>query len=162
VDATDLAADLENRRKPQPLVKLHWKKSYASGEAGIDWEHEELIQLANRLLVASTTDGAEEEVSNLIGALLTDIRTHFAHEEELLQAVQYPRFEAHREVHRRLLAKADSMVRRREQGEEATGDLLGFVIHDMVARHILREDREFFPWVNSLSGQASPEAGNKR
>jgi diguanylate cyclase (GGDEF)-like protein/hemerythrin-like metal-binding protein/PAS domain S-box-containing protein len=161
VDVADLAADLESRRKPQPLLKLHWKKSYASGQESIDWEHEELMQLANRLLAASSTEGAEGEVSSLIGELLADIHTHFEHEEELLRAVQYPRFEAHREVHRRLLLKADGMVRRREQGEDATGDLLGFVIHDMVARHILREDREFFPWVNSLGGQASQQAANQ-
>jgi diguanylate cyclase (GGDEF)-like protein/hemerythrin-like metal-binding protein/PAS domain S-box-containing protein len=162
VDAADLAADIESRRKPRSPLTLRWKKSYASGEARIDLEHQGLMQVANRLLAASSMEGAEAEVRALIGELLTHIRTHFEHEEEMLQTVQYPRFDAHREIHRRLLTKADGMVRRLDRGEEATGDLVGFVIHDMVARHVLREDREFFPWVNSVGGQPRQQAENSR
>jgi len=152
VDAADLGADQSRRHRTEPPIQLQWKKSYASGQAGIDREHRALIEIANLLLVATSKEGAEGEVSLLIQRLVTDIRAHFGYEEETLKAARYPRFEAHQEIHRRLLAKADSMVARIEQGEAAMGDLLGFVIHDMVARHILREDREFFPWIKDCDG----------
>jgi len=154
VDAADLAAEQSGRNRTESLIQLNWKDSYASGEEGIDREHQSLMEVANRLLAATSRDESEGEVSLLIHRLIGDIRTHFGYEEETLKAAGYPRFEAHREIHRKLLAKADSMVAQIEQGEAAMGDLLGFVIHDMVARHILREDREFFPWIKDAGGSA--------
>lgn len=152
VDSEDLAADQSRKPKPQPLIRLHWKKSYASGEAAIDADHQALMEVANRLLAATSTEGGETEVNFLIHHLIAEIRAHFGREEEALSAAKFPRFEAHQEIHRRLLAKADGMVARIEHGEAAMGDLLGFLIHDMVARHILREDREFFPWIKERGG----------
>jgi len=153
VDAEDLATDLLSKGGRPSLIQLHWKNSYASGNAVIDREHKELMQVANRLLAAASANGSEREVRLLLHELLTDVRTHFDHEEESLLASDYPRYGEHKEIHRRLLAKADGMAARLEQGDAAMGDLLGFVIHDMVARHILREDREFFPWVKDLGGK---------
>lgn len=151
LDEMDLAEDRAAKSPTRPLIQLKWKKNYACGQSVIDAEHREMIQAANRLLVAGSRDDNAAEIASLIGELVSHARTHFRHEEEVLTAVHYPRYEEHREIHRRLLAKVEAMQIRLGQGETSMGDVLGFVIHDLVARHLLREDRDFFPWVGEFA-----------
>jgi diguanylate cyclase (GGDEF)-like protein/hemerythrin-like metal-binding protein/PAS domain S-box-containing protein len=157
-DEQDLADDVAAGAAPRPLIQLQWKKSYVSGQAVIDDEHQELIQAANRLLAADSTEEGQAEISSLLNELVSETRTHFRHEEELLRAAQYSRYEEHREIHNKLLARVDKMMDGLAHGETSMGDVMGFVIHDLVARHILREDREFFSWVGEF---ASPAAATR-
>jgi diguanylate cyclase (GGDEF)-like protein/hemerythrin-like metal-binding protein/PAS domain S-box-containing protein len=151
IDERDLAEAPAFKPTVQPLIQLQWKKAYASGQSVIDGEHREMMQAANRLLVAGSRDESAAEISSLIGELVEHARTHFRHEEELLTVAHYPRYEEHRAIHRKLLAKVEGMQVRLDLGESTVGDVLGFVIHDLVARHLLREDREFFPWVKGFT-----------
>jgi diguanylate cyclase (GGDEF)-like protein/hemerythrin-like metal-binding protein/PAS domain S-box-containing protein len=147
LDEQDLVEDLASKPAPPSLIQLHWKKAYESGQSVIDDEHRHMMQVANRLLIAASRDDNAAEIMSLIGEVVSHVRSHFQHEEEVLLAAHYPRYEEHREIHQKLLTKADEMLDRRGREEATVGDVMGFVIHDLVARHILREDRDFFPWV---------------
>jgi hypothetical protein len=41
------------------------------------------------------------------------------------------------------------LIRQFEVRQDSAGDLLGFLIHDAVAGHMLRDDRKFFPWLKA-------------
>jgi hemerythrin-like metal-binding protein len=90
----------------------------------------------------------------LVRELIEHVRMHFLHEEELLIAVEYPQAAAHGEIHRKLIARAEEMSDDFERGAGHAGDLLGFLIHDVVARHMLIEDRKFFPWFKKTARAA--------
>ena len=68
------------------------------------------------------------------------IAHHFRHEEKMLKEIRFPPIRAHCLSHSRLLERVDKLA-------APSGTVSGFVVRDVVARHIVLEDREFFPWM---------------
>jgi len=130
-------------------VNLHWSPSYYSGEPLIDAEHEESFRLINLMMVAMAEEEAEKKVLSLVRELFEHIQTHFTNEEQLLRASGFPEADAHAEIHRDLVGRACELIRQFEVRQDSAGDLLGFLIHDAVAGHMLRDDRKFFPWLKA-------------
>ena len=136
-------------------MTLYWKPSYLCGHPLIDAEHEESFRLINLMMVAMAEEETEKRVLPLVRELLEHIQTHFTNEEQLLRAVGFPEAEGHAEIHRDLVERANELIRQFELRQDSAGDLLGFLIHDVVARHMLRDDRKFFPWFKAKQAIAS-------
>ena len=128
------------------VVELVWHDSYACGEPTIDAEHEELFRLANILIGASLRQAQDRAAfAAAIERLLEHIARHFADEERILAAHGYPRLAAHAAAHRRLLARAAELKPAALRGAATTGVLVEFLAHEVVARHLLTADRDFYP-----------------
>lgn len=164
IDEQDLRTDADTRLPLPRFLAIHWKRSYASGQAQIDAEHKELMRLGNLLLNASSAEAPMEEIEHLVGTLLSEVTSHFEHEESILRRAEYAALEAHRACHQKLLAQAGELVGRFRAREATVGDLLGFVLHDVVAMHMLREDAEYFPCFHQKRGAAkrTPQAQGRR
>jgi len=52
--------------------------------------------------------------------------------------------------HKALLQSAGELVERFRAGSLGVGPLFQFLAHDLVANHMLCEDREFFPYLADL------------
>jgi len=152
VDTADLEREAAHRQKNPQLVNLHWKPSYRSGQPLIDAEHQELFELTNLIIVAMAEDGAETAVLPMVRELIAHVRAHFGHEDKLLQEVGYPHAAEHTEIHRKLVEQACELADRFEKGQGGGSGLLGFLIYDVVAKHMLKEDRKFFPWLKGKHG----------
>ncbi len=126
-------------------LNLIWREIYACGEPAIDDEHRELFQLANRLLRVAIAEPSPESLSGAWGILLAHTVEHFAHEEEILRNRGYPELERHTGLHRNLVARALELRGQVEQGGCDFGLLVDFLVREVVARHLLEEDRAFFP-----------------
>jgi len=150
VDTADLEREAAHRQTNPQLVNLHWKPSYRSGQPLIDAEHQELFELTNLIIVAMAEDGAEASVLPMVRELIAHVRAHFGHEEKMLQEAGYPHAAEHAEIHRKLLKQAGELVDLFEKGQGGCSGLLGFLIYDVVAKHLLKEDRKFF---SSLKGK---------
>jgi len=146
-DKADLERELAGMLSYPQLVNMHWRTSYLSGEALIDTEHQELFRLTNLVIGAIAEEGTGEALLPLVRELIAHVRTHFSHEEEILQAAGYSGADRHGRVHNRLLERAGALADMFESGEGSAADLLGFLIHDVVVRHVLEEDRKYFPWL---------------
>lgn len=127
------------------FVALIWSPAYESGNAQIDDQHRALFEHSNRLLRAILNNFSEQEIAQLISALVEKIQQHFMDEEALLHALGYAQSEPHRQLHQRLLASAEPLVDRFAQGQLGVGELFQYIANDLVARHILIEDRKYFP-----------------
>jgi diguanylate cyclase (GGDEF)-like protein/hemerythrin-like metal-binding protein/PAS domain S-box-containing protein len=148
LDSEDLKR--EAARKTQGAkVTLHWKPSYLSGQPLVDAEHEELFRLVNLIMAEMAEGEAEKRMLPLVHELIEHIQTHFRNEEQLLLAAGFPDATAHAEIHRSLLERACELTRQFELHPDSAGDLLGFLIHNVVARHMLQDDRKFFPWLKA-------------
>jgi len=145
LDSDDV--DLEAARDAQ--VNLHWKSSNLSGNPLIDAEHEEAFRLINLMVVAMAEEDAEKRVLSLVRELLEHIQTHFTNEEQLLRASGFPEAEAHAEIHRDLVEHAHELNRQFELRQDSASVLLGFLMHDVVAGHMLWDDRKFFSWLKA-------------
>jgi diguanylate cyclase (GGDEF)-like protein/hemerythrin-like metal-binding protein/PAS domain S-box-containing protein len=157
-NADDLQWESSDQSDHPHFLELYWRKHYECGIQEIDAEHQELFRIANRIVGAIGPNGDGVEIVPLVDELLAHIVSHFRHEEHLLQAIGFPGSEAHRQRHHQLLSHVDDLAARFRKKETTAGALLGFIVHDVVARHMIQEDREFFP----LLKKQLPANGSKR
>ena len=129
----------------QSIVRLTWKAAFAYGQETIDREHQELFRLSNVLLGKVATRSEEPaQYEEAFDALLAHVVKHFAHEEEILQEHAYESLREHAQIHQALVAQALKLRHPidRESGV-SVGELVDFLVTEVVARHMLNEDRKF-------------------
>ena len=127
------------------FVRLNWRRAYACGHAVIDRQHRGLFDDANGLLTAVLSARPTEEVASLVDKLMRDVVRHFADEEAIVTTAGWPGATEHAAIHRGLVEKAGTLVSHFQAGTLGIGELFQFLAQDLVALHILRVDREFFP-----------------
>ena len=131
------------------FVQLSWRSAYESGSTVIDDQHRGLFGAANMLLNAILSGRPRDEVATLIDVLIRDVVRHFQEEEAIITAARFPGATAHAAIHRQLVDRAAVLVGRFNAGTLAIGELFQFLAHDVVARHMLGADREFFPYLTT-------------
>ncbi|AVR87492.1 diguanylate cyclase [Thauera aromatica] len=133
-------------------VQLNWDASFESGNGILDAEHRDLFDEVNRLLSALFSEARDAEIQPAIDSLLEKLKRHFHDEEQFLQAAGYPELGAHAVLHRALIQRAEALVDgfRSHRTEERA--LFTFLAHDVVAEHIVHEDRKYFPHLAASAG----------
>jgi diguanylate cyclase (GGDEF)-like protein/hemerythrin-like metal-binding protein/PAS domain S-box-containing protein len=138
-------ARLESPSGDDSIIRLAWKPRYACGQQTLDKEHRQLFQLANALLDQATARNVESSALNrAFDALLAHIVQHFTDEEEILRAHGYARLAEHAECHKQLVERALNLRRQTDESGVSIGDLVEFLVSDVVAGHMLREDWDFY------------------
>lgn len=128
------------------VVRLVWQEAYECGQPRIDKQHRTLFELSNVLLDASfKAESSPATLSAALDKLLAHIAQHFADEEELLQQHHYADFARHQRAHRQLLKRAEELRIGVAGGETKLGNLIEFLANSVVAQHIFKADRDFFP-----------------
>ena len=131
------------------FVQLFWHKAYESGNTVIDGQHRALFGHANELFAALLSGRPPEEVAAPIDNLVRAVVQHFKDEETIITASGFPGSATHAAIHRELIDKAVVLVGRFHAGTLAIGELFQYLAHDVVTRHMLGADREFFPYLES-------------
>ena len=130
------------------FVQLTWHSAYECGNALVDDQHRMLFRDANNLLFAILSERPKDEVSSLIDTLIRDAVQHFKDEEQIFTAAGFPDAVEHAAIHRQLIDSAAILLGRFNAGTLALGELFQFLAHDVLARHLLRTDRKFFPYLD--------------
>lgn len=139
------------------LVHLNWHPGYDCGQDDIDREHHTLFAIANDLLNAIVAGKPQDDIGHIINQLVQETTQHFAHEEAILQAIGYAQREEHAVIHRKLIEKAVQLIDEFKAGRIEAGPFFQFLAYDVIARHMLGEDRKFFPLFQSTDNAASAE-----
>jgi len=134
-----------SKTAPENFVQLAWHSEYECGNALIDNQHRALFGDANRLITAILAERQTDEVSALIDDLVRDVVQHFTDEEQIFSAAGFTGAAEHSAIHSQLIDRAMVLVDRFHAGTLAVGELFQFIAYDVVSRHMLQEDREFFP-----------------
>lgn len=82
---------------------LEWKNEYSLGIPEVDYEHRELINLINDLLMELNVNGASAGITDSLGEVYARIALHFALEEKIMREQNYDQFTEHKTDHNRLL-----------------------------------------------------------
>ena len=127
------------------VVQLVWRPAYACGNALIDQQHQDLFVHANALLAAMLADKPVAEIAACIDRLIAQVVEHFRDEEAILAEAGFADFESHAVLHRQLTDRAAELANLFQQEKLGLGELFQFLANDVVARHMLVEDRKFFP-----------------
>jgi hemerythrin len=115
------------------------------GIAEIDAEHHRLFEIAGRVYDSlNASDAAAAAVTReAVTELLDYTKTHFAHEEALMEAAAYPALKEHRELHRHLISQAHDMEMRVEFGDNYVPVELSHFLYNWLVRHIEVADKRF-------------------
>lgn len=139
----------EGEKVAANFVQLSWHAAYECGHPTIDDQHRALFQHANNLLTAILSACPVDEISMLIDMLIDAVVQHFKDEESIFTGVGFPGAADHAAIHRELVDHAVILVSRFHEGKLAIGELFQFLAHDVVAKHMLGADREFFSYLKN-------------
>lgn len=129
----------------KPLVRLVWRAAYNSGNPVIDQEHRELFRLANVLLEKTVAQNDEPIGFDVaFDALLKHLAEHFGHEESILASYNYEHLTEHANEHKTILNNALALREQAKKSIISVGKLVEFLVSEVVARHLLKQDRLFF------------------
>ncbi len=148
------SSDLWAAESGLSTVRLVWQKGYECGEPTIDSEHRALFDQANALFDASFRSKTSTKAFNAASEkMLANLARHFAHEESLLAEHGYKDIAAHHLAHAALLARAAEIGASVAAGTTTLADLVEYLATTVVAGHIFREDRKYFPLFGNTAGQ---------
>lgn len=119
-------------------IIFKWDNSFSVANEEIDQQHKMLFDLANSI----GDDLNQQQIKKNIIVLYKYTQEHFAAEEQMMQRISYPKFEEHKELHKDLITKLDTISAQPFEDDESVYDFITFV-YDWLTHHILNKDMDF-------------------
>lgn len=130
------------------MALIEWRKDFETGFAGIDFEHQTLVESINDLHARIDQRGG-----NISGAIrhLSEIHAlieaHFALEERIMREEGFSRFKEHKADHSILLDEILDILDALSIGKDVDLDQsLGQKVRDWFTTHFSTFDRDFHIW----------------
>jgi len=124
------------------MSMFQWQQEYSVGYPQIDEQHKRLFELADELHAAMLAGKGKEILGKILGSLVAYTKAHFATEERLMQAHQYPDYAVHKAAHDGLTSQVIKFQKDFERGRAAMSvDLLQF-LKEWLTHHIGETDRK--------------------
>lgn len=126
---------------------IHWSLSYSVDVAAMDEEHQRLIDIINNLYGAMREGRGKDSLAHILDELVSYTRTHFSHEERLMEQAAYPDYPAQKAAHEalveRLMEIRDKFIAGTALSQEVMTFLKGWLIG-----HIQGMDSKYGPYLN--------------
>lgn len=124
-----------------------WDATLEVGDAVIDGQHRNLYRMIVDLDKNMARGDFGQGVLHALGAMKEYARTHFEHEEALMEQAAWPGCAAHKTLHSHFMEKTilfggDALV----DSEWTSLDMLRYLL-DWLVRHIRVQDKAFFDWL---------------
>lgn len=126
-------------------VFFEWADTMSVGVSEIDAQHRELINILNRLFVSVVERDKDKVTIEILDALIDYTKTHFALEEQLMQAAGYDAFEfmTHKDVHQQFVEKVGNAARKNlVEGKSISFELIHF-LKSWLRDHIMVTDMRY-------------------
>jgi diguanylate cyclase (GGDEF)-like protein/hemerythrin-like metal-binding protein len=140
---------LRTDRHERPFAPLVWKDAFLCGNEQIDRQHKLLVQLANELFNAMLSERPDGDIAQIVANLLVEVQQHFHDEEVLLGQLGFTKLDQHATEHAQLLSQAQQLAAQFKVKELALGSLFEFLAHEVIIRHVLGSDREYFALIEN-------------
>ena len=121
-----------------------WRESMSVGIPLLDSDHQALIHLINRLHEYLESEEEQAVLGEIFERLVGYIDYHFAREEKVMEACEYPLLEGHREEHLGFTQEIRYIRDRYVHGGEVEigQELLDF-LKNWLTHHILIQDMDY-------------------
>lgn len=100
------------------MTLIEWKPEFSVGNAAVDHEHRELIDLINSVHAGIRDDAGPDSLAEGLGEIYAQIAAHFALEEKLMRDAGYGDLVAHKDDHESLLDQLADILHGVEVGGE--------------------------------------------
>lgn len=142
-DKLNLKSINDTKTKGSNFIEIQWSDSFTCGDATIDRQHRQILDMANRIINSIISKRPRDEILMALDELADHIVQHFQDEEKIITKINHPLLDEHKILHAQLLE--DLTVLKENYRTEAihTRDLIGFIVHDIIMAHILKEDKLF-------------------
>ena len=123
-----------------PWEMIVWGDAFATGNAGIDADHQRLLALFNEFSLAVNAGRGETVIRCGLGDLVDYTHYHFAREELLMMESDYPDYARHKKMHDTFIRQIDDVGTHIGAGGDIGAFLLSF-LGKWLSGHILGSDR---------------------
>lgn len=139
---------MEERRKSAHFIV--WTEAMSVGHPVLDFDHQRLIGIINRLWDADSF-GNRQIIEFILDDLVNYTEFHFKREEEIIEQCGYPDLERHRRIHQGICRRIEEIRWEYFQGirDELMNDILTFLTN-WLKTHILEEDMGYSGYLSSL------------
>jgi len=118
----------------------------------IDSQHETLIGLVNQLHESMLQGAGGSSLDGLLSQLLEQTRSHCAYEEALMLQFGYPRYEAHKSEHSKLIQRLVDLMERYQNGELLFSFAVVVELKGWATVHIEKSDKLLGVFLNDRQG----------
>lgn len=122
------------------VARLVWQDEALCGDPQIDAQHRALFINANRMLDLHAYPLPGLDLLQEMRNYLVGVDHHFQTEEAVLASVNSPEFKSHAALHQQLMERAHVLLDQHVAGKLAFADLLHFVVYELTAQHLIRDD----------------------
>jgi hemerythrin-like metal-binding protein len=136
----------QDKEERTAMALVTWSDQMSVGVEKFDEEHRHLVTLLNALHARMMMGRGDEVVHDVLDQLVRYARTHFASEETLFRAHNYPQAAAHKKEHDELTAKAMDLQTAVNGGKiYITLPTMNF-LKDWLTNHIMKVDMAYRPF----------------
>ena len=89
---------------------LEWKPEFSVGNAAVDHEHRELIDLINSIHAGISQGVGRDQLASGLGEIYAQIAAHFALEEKMMRDADYVGYGVHKDDHEALLDQLAEII----------------------------------------------------
>lgn len=128
---------------------IQWDDKFSTGVDYFDNQHKQLFDMVNTLHDGIKGGYGKEMLGVTFRGLLEYAASHFAEEEKVMIANNYPQYAAHKNEHVKLTDQVVAFYNDYEAGIKImTLEVLGF-LSDWLKHHIAESDKSYGPFLNS-------------
>jgi hemerythrin-like metal-binding protein len=134
-------------RREKRLKWISWGEKHATGNAGMDHGHQQLVDLINQLAEAMESHKPKEFCSNTLEQFIEHTRTHFIAEEELMDRHRFPGATGHKALHAALLKDVLAFKESYDAGDTPEFVTLLVILDSWLNRDIMFADKALADFV---------------
>ena len=128
------------------METIQWSEEFSVGVEKLDQQHQQIIEMLNRLIsTPEARDANSETISDILTAMTRYSLEHFKTEENLMREHGYPGLEEHRQEHIAYRKKAIDFSTATSLGVESVPQILVAYLSEWWTHHILDEDMKYKP-----------------
>ena len=141
---------------------FRWGPHYKLGVETIDFQHEQLAELLNRLNTSWRTDEGRAMQRALLGMLVDSVKEHFRTEEALMEEIGYPDLELHRNAHKFLAAQVLEFQAEFNARRTNLSESMMTYLKDWLRDHMLTVDKKMGTFIRKKQRTRASQTTTKR
>ena len=133
------------------MAFITWSDEYSVNIREIDQQHQQLIELINRMhdIVIAGGETDKKRIRRVLLGLANYTDYHFRTEEELFRNHHYPMANVHKQQHNQLTIRLLALQRQFSAGDVLRNQDIFDFLKDWLVNHILGSDKEYTVFLNA-------------